>query len=128
MRTIIEVLRVEYSFNNDDGASASEQFGSFTIGSAPTAMIVPNDPRNFSFYHSNIILTTSGLRMTQYPYVHNLTSKDGFGHLIAGDRFHISVQGVSQTNALALDWRVYYREVGVSVTEYIGIVQQQSQQ
>jgi len=128
MRTIIEVLRVEYSWSNDDGASGSGQFGSFTIGSTPTALIVPNDPRNFSWYQSNIILTTSGLRTLEYPWVHNLTSMDGYGHLIAGDRFHISIQGVSQTNALALDWRIFYREVGVSVMEYVGIVQQQSQQ
>jgi len=127
-RTIIEVLSVEVAFSGDDGASGSYQTVAFTIGSAPTAIIGLNDPRCFAYIQEGEILTTSGLRTYKYPIVINKTTMDGYGYLIAGDRFHISILGTSQTNALVAEWRLNYREVGVSVIEYVGIVQQQSQQ
>lgn len=127
-RTIIEVLKIELTISGEDGATGSIKTVAFSIGSAPTAIIQPNDPRCIQSYQTSIIITTSGLLYEQYPVTLNMTSKDGYGYLIAGDRFHIGVLGTSQTNALTVRWRMYYREVGVSVMEYVGIVQQQSQQ
>jgi len=129
-RTIIEVLWIELAIDTsgDDGATGSYTQVSFSIGSTPTAIIPLSDPRCFTFWSRGQIITTSGLVEYHYPVKLSLQSNDGFGFLLAGDRFHISILGVSQTNAQALRWRIYYREVGVSVMEYVGIVQQQSQQ
>jgi hypothetical protein len=127
-RTIIEVLKVEIWPVGDDGATGSYTDVSFSIGSAPTALITARDPRCFSWFNRGQILTTSGVVSFNYPLVDNKQTSDGYGYLIAGDRFHVSVIGTSQTSATTLDWRVHYREVAVSVTEYVGIVQQQSQQ
>jgi len=127
-RTIIEVLKVEVVVAGDDGASGSYFNIAFTIGSTPTAVLNINDPRTFSFFQQGEILTTSGRIKYNFPLVDNKQTQDGYGFLIAGDRFHVSIQGVSQTNAMVMDWRIYYREVGVTITEYVGIVQQQSQQ
>jgi len=127
-RTIIEVLWVDMDVRGHDGATASVVQLAFTIGGTPTAVLAQNDPRYFAGYNDNVIITTSGLFHDKQQKRFNLQSKDGYGYLIAGDRFHISIVGGSQTNALGLNWRIYYREVGVSVMEYVGIVQQQSQQ
>jgi len=127
-RTIIEVLKIEYTVTGDDGASASIIDAMFSIGSAPTTSLSTRDPRHFSGMVQSQILTTSGLRTYKWPWTDMKQTTDGYGYLIAGDRFHVSIAGTSQTNALVLDWRMYYREVGVSITEYVGIVQQQSQQ
>jgi len=127
-RTIIEILKVEIWPIGDDGATGSYIEAAFTIGSAPTAIITARDPRNFAWYYQGQVLTTSGVVRYNYPLTQTLQTTDGYGYLIAGDRFHVSVMGTSQTSAITMDWRIYYREVGVSITEYVGIVQQQSQQ
>jgi len=127
-RTIIEVLKIELEVSGDDGASSSYIDVMFSLGSTPTAMLTSADPRVFSHMIQGQIITTSGLRQYEWPWIDYKQSTDGYGYLIAGDRFHISMLGASQTNALVCRWRMYYREVGVSVMEYVGIVQSQSQQ
>jgi len=127
-RTIIEVLWIDLQLAGNDGATLSTSDISFSIGSTPTAILSEDDPRCFGHLQDNIVITTSGLFYDKRQKRIDLQSKDGYGFLIAGDRFHVSVLGGSQTSALALRWRVFYREVGVSVMEYVGIVQQQSQQ
>ena len=127
-RTIIEILWADLAVSGDDGADGSVQEVSLSLGSTPTAILPINDPRNFAFVQRVTQLTTSGSTIQVSPHRVDLQTNDGFGYLLAADRFHVSVLGTSQTNALTLNWRVYYREVAVSVLEYVGIVQQQSQQ
>lgn len=127
-RTIIEVLWIELAYLNDDYADGSVGQVSFTTGSAPTSILAVNDPRTFAWdylYHS---LTTSGAVQQKQPRKKDLQSNDGYGYLIAGDRFHVSIKGTSQGGALTAYWRMYYRQVAVSIEEYVGIVQSQSQQ
>jgi len=127
-RTIIEVLKIELEVTTMDGDTASLIDVTFTIGSTPTGILTLSDPRVISAYRSTQLLTTSGSFHYQFPVTLNLSTSDGYGFLLAGDRFHVSILGGSQQSALVLRWRMYYREVGVSITEYVGIVQQQSQQ
>lgn len=128
MRTIIEVLWIELSVTDSDGATGSRTSVVFSLGSTPTAILGLSDPRVIKFWSRGIVITTSGLYLSEMPVMLNCTSNDGYGYLLAGDRFHVSVLGVSETSAQSVQWRMYYREVGVSVQEYVGIVQQQSQQ
>ena len=127
-RTIIEVLWIDLEVINGDGATASHESVSWTLGSTPTAILGINDPRAIAKYNQHQILTTSGLRAYRWPQTLDMQTKDGYGYLLAADRFHVSVLGASQTSPLVVEWRMYYREVSVSVMEYVGIVQQQSQQ
>lgn len=127
-RTIIEILWIELTITVSDGASGSATTVSFSLGSTPTGIIERNDPRCIQAYDRSIVITTSGLYKQQNPCILNLQSKDGYGYLFAGDRFHVSILSVSETAAQTVRWRMFYREVAVGVEEYVGIVQQQSQQ
>jgi len=127
-RTIIEILWIDLTMTVSDGASGSATTVAFSLGSTPTAIIERNDPRCIAAWDRSIVITTSGLYQQQNPITLNLQTKDGYGYLFAGDRFHISILSISETAAQTVKWRMYYREVGVSVEEYVGIVQQQSQQ
>jgi len=127
-RTIIEILKFEYEIAGDDGASGSISDVCVTLGTTPTTILSTNDPRTISKISYSTIITTSGMVLYNFPIIDMKQTYDGYGFLFAGDRFHVSIRGTSQTSALVLNWRCYYREVGVSITEYVGIVQQQSQQ
>ena len=127
-RTIIEVLWINLTVNGRDGATASVAAINFSLGSTPVAFFDRNDPRAIATFQESVIITTSGLVSYVSPVKLDMQTKDGFGYLLAADRFHVSIVGTSQTAALTVNWRMYYREVSVSVMEYVGIVQQQSQQ
>ena len=127
-RSIIEILWIDMTVTSSDGASGSATSVSFSLGSTPTGILDRNDPRSIANYYRSTVITTSGLWKQEMPATLNLQTNDGYGYLFAGDRFHISILSVSETSAQSVYWRVYYREVGVTVEEYVGIVQQQSQQ
>lgn len=71
---------------------------------------------------------TSGVR--PHPELHDLTDGDGHGMLVATDRLFLRIQNVStlQTVANNSNCNVLYRWKEVSLEEYIGLVQSQSQQ
>lgn len=71
--------------------------------------------------------TTSGYNSFKFPGIINFSTNDGHGILVATDRLFLSADTAAWGSTLELTVKIFYRFVTVSLQEYVGIVQSQSQ-
>ena len=126
--TIMEILEVQYYFPNIDMKDDGDQvFASLRMGPEPSNIGHVAEPNVIDVMYLESRLTTSGATLTLLPIIHKLQTHDGYGFLVATDSFYASVNSNNIGTAVTCNFRVYYRFVTVSITEYIGIVQSQQQ-
>lgn len=96
-------------------------------GTTPTAFVLWSNPNVFAMGGKRTDLTTSGAVSNTYPLVYNFVSNDGKGFLLAADAFFASVDSNATGATNTFSFKLYYRFVDVTLAEFIGIVQSQSQ-
>ena len=126
--TIMELLYLELDVRSTDFLVTADQveFG-ISVGSSPSAVIGINNPSAVLQVSLDYALATSGSVLLHMPIRHSLQEENGFGFLLAADTINTTGNSVGMAAATIFRWRLYYRFVNVSLTEYIGIVQSQSQ-
>lgn len=133
--TIIELLWLEVNytgFNPSSTANSSAYLGistdDRTIDSTTLNTFTANPHTVATYiYRQRAFGTATGAYEVQWPFVINLQSNDGKGFLIAGDRLYISADSATSSAADTFVVRFFYRFVDVSINEYVGIVQSQTQ-
>ena len=126
--TIMELLYLELDVRNTDFTTTADEveFG-ISLGSTPTVVVGIQAASSILNVHLDLTLTTSGAVLLVMPIRHSLQEENGFGYLLAADTINTTGNSAGMAAATQFRWRLYYRFVNVSLTEYIGIVQSQSQ-
>jgi len=127
--TVMELLWIEAHVDTTLNAPAEfvrvHWYGGAT--STTTADLLPNNPRVITMFEKEMQMLTSGGSILESPTKSNLTSKDGYGYLFAGDIINVLVASGSTGIANAVYFRIYYRFVDIPITEFVGLVQSQQQ-
>jgi len=126
--TIMELLYLELDARNTDFlvTGDSVEFG-ISVGSTPASVIGIHQAQAVLAINLDYALATSGSVLLNMPIRHSLQEENGFGFLLAADTINTTGVSAGMAAATQFRWRLYYRFVNVSLTEYIGIVQSQSQ-
>jgi len=121
----MEVLRVFYRVRGfaEVDSSVSVFLSTTSFGTTATTW---SEPRVFSAFFRNILLTTSGQFVSNEPFEQDLTDGDGHGILVATDNIFAQINSVTTSLTNVCDIKIMYRWKNVSLQEYIGIVQSQS--
>lgn len=125
--TIMELLWVDVTVRNTDLIGAGDEVDfTLSMGSVPTGIQRLGNP----ICIANVNLDTSlvgaaSALLVKNPIRYSFQDKNGFGYLYAGDSFNVAGLSTGQAAAVQYQWRLYYRFVNVSITEYVGIVQSQ---
>lgn len=90
-----------------------------------TTAVTFSEPRVFALFSRQVILTTSGQAVADYPFTYDCTDGAGHGIIIATDSIYVQV--ASTTTGVANNARIklMYRWKDVPLQEYIGVVQSQ---
>lgn len=124
-RMAIELLRIFAMKENafDGGVGDALTYGiSFRAETARPAMDSGNTLLSVRIDANT---TTSGKSMTIHPLVWDFTDGAGNGVMIATDNLNAWVQGVSESVAQTITFKLLYRFKRITSEEYIGIVQSQ---
>jgi len=133
--TVMELLRFETA-PTDSGdntlpmnmvANATTAIATLSTGVAPTTIPVWANPAVFAYLARRHDMTTSGATINQFPMIYDFCNKDGKGFLFAADSFNFSVESNGIGTGLNWGCKLFYRFVKVTLEEYVGIVQSQSQ-
>lgn len=126
--TVMELLWIDGEIEGSINGATEGITVIFYGGVTTTTSFSWNNPRLIArkeFSGNNIV--TSGSIMPQPDFKLNLTSKDGYGFLFAGDVVNVLVTSANTGVATVVNWRLYYRFVDIPITEFVGLVQSQSQ-
>jgi hypothetical protein len=112
-------------------ATFDAQFDSFSFecgtGAAPAALINPSAGNVFAMMHRGNNFVTSGMAIQEFPLRYSLVNNDGRGYLLGTDSFWCGIDSTATGVALEFDFKMMYRFVEVDITEFIGLVQSQTQ-
>ncbi len=126
--TVMELLWAELLIPNINLQLALSNITfQMVIGTVPNTIISFNNPRVFVEHRWDAHFTTSGLAITQQPFIYNMQSMDGHGYLLAAESFHTSIFSTNTGNSIIAEWRMYYRFVDIPLSEFIGLVQSTQQ-
>jgi hypothetical protein len=124
--TIIECLNCLIVPSGTDLAAVTDHVTfALSVGAAPTAMPGIADPETVCFHRQEVagdITAGGGLFMVQKPMVMNMQDAQGFGTLIAADKINVCGSTAGQAAAVTFNYRIHYRLVQVTMTEYVGLV------
>jgi hypothetical protein len=122
---IVELLKATFVFPNtivevDGSISASLSTSSFGTTSAS-----PGDPRVLAFANRAYAITTSGSVVNNNAVEYDLSDGAGHGVLVGGQNLFLQVASSGTSAANTVYCRLLYRWKGVTMVEYVGIVQSQ---
>jgi hypothetical protein len=129
---VMEVLKVYFDFTSlTDGADATLRFYLSTRSPIAGAPSLGGDSSIFAGlgWISRVSINGDGRGLMAMPTTQVLDLTDGAGHglLIATDNIFMTVYSSNTGNANEVGCKILYRWKNVSVEEYIGIVQSQTQ-
>lgn len=123
----IEITKIDCRVGADDHQNGSGVDVLF-MHHDEDARINIDDPNAFAQLSWVTALNTNG--QTVYDQMHSLypgcPECTGFGIPIATQSIYIGVEGTSQTSALNLKGKIWYKMVSISLQEYVGITQSQT--
>lgn len=130
--TVMEVLWIDIEFDSRYDAEDFQTECQFQIGSLPSVTSRWNDPRVFAVWKilsQTITAATEGRALAVVDQIrrYDLTSKDGFGYLLASDSFNVVFKTENTARQNKLFWRMFYRFVDIPLAEFVGIVQSTQQ-
>lgn len=130
---ITEILWVDYYFSLAGLAdTSSHHWGFLTPQTARTdaetsdvASLVVDaaNQNNFALVIDSNFITTSGVTFHHFPDRYDMTDGNGNGFLYAGDKMFLVTGNISGAGQCVA--KICYRMVGVTLEEYVGIVQSQ---
>ena len=123
---VIEVLKVHWTIFVIDHSAQGDIFEvALSTRVLVAGQLRPSTPSIFCSYQERVHgVGTSGFVIAQSPYEVDLTGS-GRGILLGVDTLHVSATSVGMAGVSSADFKLFYRFVDVSTTEYVGIVQQQ---
>lgn len=126
--TVMELLWIDFNVDIKINATVERVRWSVFGGQTTTSDVLVSDPRGIAFMgFSGDTLVTEGACAIGERFYYDLTSKDGFGYLFAGDAINLLVTSANTAVANVVGFRIYYRFVEIPITEFVGLVQSQQQ-
>ena len=125
MAFVMELLHIDMEIDPSLNASGETVEVEFYTGPAGTAMLGFSSPRVFARVKKEMNVVTSGGNTELAFLRYDLQTKDGFGYLLATDKFNVAIKGTNTGVTNSISFKLHYRFINVPQNEYFGILQSQ---